>query len=56
VAAAAGAAVYLSLPAARSLRCDRPLSVLPLVSLALAVKDLAKAIGCLRGLAARPRR
>lgn len=56
VATAAGAGVYLSLPAARSLRRDRPLSVLALVPLALAVKDLAKAIGCLRGLAARWRR
>lgn len=56
LAAAAGAVVYLSLPVARGLRCDRPLSVLPRVPLALAVKDLAKAIGCLRGgLAARRR-
>jgi glycosyltransferase involved in cell wall biosynthesis len=45
-----GAATYLSLPVARGLRRERPVAVLVRVPLALALKDLAKAVGCLRAL------
>jgi hypothetical protein len=53
VAVAAGAGAYLSLPLVRSIRqrC-RPGTVLAL-PLAVAVKDLAKAAGCLSGLSPR---
>lgn len=47
----AGVAAALSLPVRRALRRPRPLSVAGLVPLVLAVKDLAKAAGCLAGLA-----
>jgi glycosyltransferase involved in cell wall biosynthesis/GT2 family glycosyltransferase len=50
---AAGTAAYLSLPVARSLRRDRPLAVIPRIPLALAVKDLAKAAGCLQAALGR---
>jgi glycosyltransferase involved in cell wall biosynthesis len=46
---AAGAA-YLSLPVARAAQRRRPLLVAALVPFALVLKDVAKAIGCLRGL------
>jgi hypothetical protein len=49
--ALAGAALYLSLPLARARRRPRPVLVALLVPAALAVKDLSKAAGCLRGLA-----
>jgi glycosyltransferase involved in cell wall biosynthesis len=51
---AAGAA-YLSLPLARARRRRRPLLVAALVPFALALKDVSKAVGCLRGLRARRR-
>jgi glycosyltransferase involved in cell wall biosynthesis len=53
VAVAAGAAAYLSLPLVRSIRQRRSPGTLLALPLALAVKDLAKAAGCLAGL--RPR-
>ncbi|HEX9375673.1 MAG TPA: glycosyltransferase [Actinomycetota bacterium] len=49
---AAGAA-YLSLPLVRARRRRRPLLVAALVPFALALKDLSKAAGCLRGLRSR---
>jgi glycosyltransferase involved in cell wall biosynthesis len=49
-AAATGGAAYLSLPMWRSRRRPRPLEVAALVPAALALKDLAKAAGCLTGL------
>ena len=52
---AAGAA-YLSLPLARARRRRRPLLVAALVPFALALKDLSKAAGCLRGLRSPDRR
>jgi Glycosyl transferase family 2 len=55
VAVVAGAAAYLSLPVARGLRRDRPLAVLARIPLALALKDLAKAVGCLRAMSRRIR-
>ena len=55
-AIAIAAAAYLSLPVARALRRARPALVTALVPAALAVKDVSKAIGCLRGLADGARR
>jgi len=46
---AAGAA-YLSLPVARAAKRRRPFLVALLVPFALALKDVSKAVGCLRGL------
>jgi Glycosyl transferase family 2 len=51
VAVVAAAAVYLSLPAARALRQPARIAVLMRVPVALGLMDLAKALGCLRGLA-----
>jgi glycosyltransferase involved in cell wall biosynthesis len=45
-----GAAAYLSLPVARAARSHAPAGVYPLLPVALAVKDVAKGVGCLRGL------
>lgn len=42
---------YLSLPAVRALREPRPLRVLALTPVAVAVKDVSKAAGCIVGLA-----
>ena len=50
LAVAAGAAAYLSLPLARVRRRRLSPSVGAAVPVALAVKDLAKAAGCVRGL------
>jgi glycosyltransferase involved in cell wall biosynthesis len=47
----AAAAVYLSLPAARAFRQPGRMAVLARVPVALALMDLGKALGCLRGLA-----
>jgi glycosyltransferase involved in cell wall biosynthesis len=47
---AAGTAAYLSLPLARSVRGGRRPGVVVALPVALAVKDLAKAAGCLAGL------
>lgn len=49
----AGTAAYLSLPVARARKRPRPLLTIALVPAALALKDIAKAAGCLRGLASR---
>ena len=49
-AAVVGAGLYLSLPVARAVRRRAPAAVLPLLPVALAVKDLSKAVGCVRGL------
>jgi hypothetical protein len=46
----AGAAAYLSLPVKRAVAARAPVPVYPLLPVALAVKDLAKGFGCLRGL------
>lgn len=57
VLAGAGAAAYWSLPVARAATAggdDR--RAMPLIPLALAVKDLAKATGCVVGLVRRPSR
>jgi glycosyltransferase involved in cell wall biosynthesis len=56
LAVAAGAGTYLSLPLVRSIRQRRRPGTLLALPLALAVKDLAKAAGCLAGLAGRPSR
>jgi glycosyltransferase involved in cell wall biosynthesis/GT2 family glycosyltransferase len=53
VAVAAGAGAYLSLPLVRSIRQRRRPGTLLALPLALAVKDLAKAAGCLAGLLPR---
>jgi hypothetical protein len=45
-----GAAVYLSLPLARAVRTRSSPLVVAGIPVALAVKDLAKAAGCLRAL------
>jgi glycosyltransferase involved in cell wall biosynthesis len=50
LAVAAGAGAYLSLPLVRAIRRRRPPATLLALPLALAVKDLAKAAGCLAGL------
>jgi glycosyltransferase involved in cell wall biosynthesis len=50
-AAAAGAAVYLSVPVARAARRRAGAQTWALLPVALAVKDVAKAVGCLKGLA-----
>jgi Glycosyl transferase family 2 len=50
---ALGAGAYLSLPIARALRKPQPAAVTALVPVAVAVKDLSKAAGCLAGLARR---
>ena len=56
VLVAAGAAFYLSLPVRRVLpRADRD-RVLPLLPLALALKDVTKAAGCAVGVSAQRRR
>jgi glycosyltransferase involved in cell wall biosynthesis len=54
--ASTGAAAYLSLPLVRACRRPRPLLVASLVPTALAVKDIAKAAGCVVGLARACRR
>jgi glycosyltransferase involved in cell wall biosynthesis len=48
-----GAAAYLSLPFARALGKPRPVVVALLVPVAVALKDLAKAAGCVAGLIGR---
>jgi glycosyltransferase involved in cell wall biosynthesis/GT2 family glycosyltransferase len=53
LAVAAGAAAYLSLSLARSVRQRRRPGTVLALPLALAVKDLAKAAGCLAGLMGR---
>jgi glycosyltransferase involved in cell wall biosynthesis len=53
IAVAAGAGAYLSLPLLRSVRQRRRPGVHLALPLALAVKDLAKAAGCLVGLVRR---
>ncbi len=53
---AVGAAAYLILPVQRGLQGPVPAQTLPLIPLTLAVKDLAKAAGCLVGLLERPTR
>ena len=53
VAAAAGAGAYLSLPLVRAVRQRRRPGTFLALPLALAVKDLAKAAGCLDGLVRR---
>lgn len=50
-----GAAAYLSLPLARAARRPHPLRVAALVPVALAMKDISKAVGCLQGLRSRHR-
>jgi hypothetical protein len=50
VAVTAGAAAYLSLPLVRSIRQRHGPGTVLALPLALAVKDLAKATGCLAGL------
>ena len=50
LAVSAGAAAYLSLPLRRALRRPRPALVGALVPAALALKDLAKAAGCVAGM------
>ncbi len=52
LAAGIGSAAYLSLPLIRAARSGGP-RVIALVPLVLAVKDLAKCGGCIRGLLAR---
>jgi glycosyltransferase involved in cell wall biosynthesis len=52
--ATVAAAAYLSLPLVRSIRQRRGPGTLPALPLALAVKDLAKAAGCLAGLLPGP--
>jgi glycosyltransferase involved in cell wall biosynthesis len=49
-AAVAGAAVYLSVPAARAARRRSRPATWALLPVALAVKDVAKAVGCVKGL------
>lgn len=49
-AVVAGGLAYLSLPVARALRRPNPVAVTALVPVAVALKDLTKAAGCLRGL------
>ena len=48
-----GGAAYLSLPFARALGKPRPVAVAVLVPAAVALKDLAKAAGCVAGLIGR---
>jgi glycosyltransferase involved in cell wall biosynthesis len=48
-----GAAAYLSLPLARARHDEQPLLCAAAVPAVLATKDIAKAVGCLRGLAGR---
>jgi hypothetical protein len=50
---ALGTAAYLSLPAARALHDERPIAVLVRLPVVLAVKDLAKAAGCVGALVRR---
>lgn len=47
---AAGAAAYLSLPVARGAAAGAPPAVFAAMPVALAVKDIAKGVGCVRGL------
>jgi len=49
-AAAAGAAVYLSVPVARAARRRSRPATWALLPVALVVKDVAKAVGCVKGL------
>jgi len=53
LAVALGALVHLWRPLKRGARRPRPARVAALAPLALAIKDLAKAAGCLRGLGSR---
>jgi GT2 family glycosyltransferase len=53
--ALAGAAAYLSLPAVRATRGPRPLAATLMVPAMAAMRDLAKAAGCLTGLRDRRR-
>jgi glycosyltransferase involved in cell wall biosynthesis/GT2 family glycosyltransferase len=55
LAVAAGAVGYLSMPLLRARRRPRPVAVAGLVPVAVALKDLSKAAGCLRGLVDRLR-
>jgi glycosyltransferase involved in cell wall biosynthesis len=55
IAVLAGVGIYLSLPLARSIRQRRGPGTLLALPLALAVKDLAKATGCMAGLLRHPR-
>ena len=50
-----GATTYLSLPLAKARRQEQPLRTAAWVPLVLAVKDLAKALGCAGGIVARRR-
>ena len=52
---ALGAAVYLSVPLRRALTGRRPVRTTALVPFMAAARDLAKAVGCLDGLAQRRR-
>lgn len=52
---ALGASAYLSLPMAKAARGPQPVRTAVLVPLVLAVKDLAKAYGCLLGVVERRR-
>ena len=52
---ALGAAVYLSVPLRRGLTGRRPVRTTALVPFMAAARDLAKAVGCLDGLAQRRR-
>ncbi|MEO6205452.1 MAG: glycosyltransferase [Mycobacteriales bacterium] len=54
-AVALGAAAYLSLPVTKALREPQPARTAALVPVVLAVKDLAKAYGCLLGVLERRR-
>ena len=51
--AVAGAAAYLSLPVVRSVRGPRPVAATSMVPVVAAVRDVAKAAGCLAGLRER---
>jgi hypothetical protein len=53
---AAGASVYLSLPVARAIRRGSAPPAVALIPFVLAVKDVAKAAGCLVGLVRRRER
>ncbi len=48
-----GGGLYLSLPVAKAARQPQPLRTAGLVPVVLAVKDLAKAVGCLQGVRQR---
>jgi glycosyltransferase involved in cell wall biosynthesis len=55
LAVAVGVGAYLSLPLARVRRRDHPLASAAAVPAVLATKDVAKAVGCVRGLLAARR-